>query len=487
MAAIWVLVAGLAGVVLGYWLGGRPAADLRTRLATRESDLRTAEANFRQAIADLAATSERAARADRLADELSATRAQHAEATDSLRREHEAQLHALRTESVRLTSELATLREKTASFDERERILLEAKEELRKQFELSGQQVLDKAQAAFLERAQERFAHSEKASKEAVAALLAPVNQRLKSYEDQVGALEKARVDAFGQLTGQIELLRSGQEQVRAEAQRLGNSLRNAPKARGRWGEQQLRNVLEQCGLAEHTDFVTEHSITTEDGRLRPDAVIRIPGQKSLIVDAKVSLNAYQEAFEAADDTARDAALKAHVASMKNHIQQLGAKSYQSQFEEAPDYVVMFVPGEHFVAAALEQDPDLWDFAFRAKVLLATPTNLVAIARTVAMVWQQDKIAREAVEIGRAGAELYGRLKNAADHLKGVGAGLDRAVRKYNEFVGSFERNVLSSARRLSDKGVSIERGEIEVVPAVESTPRYVEEAEPLMLATPEG
>jgi len=487
MAAIWVLVAGLAGVVLGYWLGGRPAADLRTRLAAGEADLRTAEANFRQAIADLAATSERAARADRLADELSATRTQHAEATVSLRREHEAQLHALRTESVRLTSELATLREKTASFDERERILLEAKEELRKQFELSGQQVLDKAQAAFLERAQERFAHSEKASKEAVAALLAPVNQRLKSYEDQVGALEKARVDAFGQLTGQIELLRSGQEQVRAEAQRLGNSLRNAPKARGRWGEQQLRNVLEQCGLAEHTDFITEHSITTEDGRLRPDAVIRIPGQKSLIVDAKVSLNAYQEAFEAADDTARDTALKAHVASMKNHIQQLGAKSYQSQFEEAPDYVVMFVPGEHFVAAALEQDPDLWDFAFRAKVLLATPTNLVAIARTVAMVWQQDKIAREAVEIGRAGAELYDRLATASEHLKGVGAGLDRAVRKYNDFVGSFERNVLSSGRRLRDKGVSIGKREIDEVAAVESSPRYVEEAEPMMLATPEG
>ena len=171
---------------------------------------------------------------------------------------------------------------------------------------------------------------------------------------------------------------------------------------------------------------------------------------------------------------------------MRNHVQTLGAKSYQSQFAEAPDYVVMFVPGEHFVSAALEHDPELWDFAFRNKVLLATPTNLVAIARTVAMVWQQDKLAREAVEIGNAGKELYERLATAGDHLKGMGAGLDRAVRKYNDFVGSFERNVLSSGRRLRDKGIEIGKREIDDVPLVESLPRYGEgEVTALPLASP--
>jgi hypothetical protein len=255
--------------------------------------------------------------------------------------------------------------------------------------------------------------------------LLAPVDQRLKSYEEQVGKLERERVDAFGQLNGMIQAVREGQEQVRAEAARLGNSLRNAPKARGRWGEQQLRNVLEQCGLSEHTDFVTEHSIETEEGRLRPDAIVRIPGNKLLVIDAKVSLNAYQDAFEAADDTARGVALAAHVQSMRNHIQTLGAKSYQSQFEEAPDYVLMFVPGEHFIAAALERDPQLWDFAFDRRVLLASPTNLVAICRTVAQVWRQDGLAREAREIGRMGGELYDRLAVAAEHLKRVGSGLE--------------------------------------------------------------
>jgi len=234
-----------------------------------------------------------------------------------------------------------------------------------------------------------------------------------------------------------------------------------------------LRNVLEQCGLAEHTDFVTEHSIDTEDGRLRPDAIVNIPGQKKLVIDAKVSLNAYQEAFEAADDAARDRALDEHVRSMRSHVQTLGAKSYQSQFEDAPDYVVMFVPGEHFVAAALEKDPELWDFAFRNKVLLATPTNLVAIARTVAQVWRQDGLAREAREIGRMGGELYDRLAVAAEHLKRVGGGLSSAVDNYNKFVGSFERNVLSTGRRLRDKHIEIGKREIEEVAMVEALPRY--------------
>jgi DNA recombination protein RmuC len=231
--------------------------------------------------------------------------------------------------------------------------------------------------------------------------------------------------------------------------------------------------VLEQCGLSEHTDFNLEHSMDTDEGRLRPDAIVHVPGQKKLVIDAKVSLNAYQAAFECSDDGERKRHLDLHARSMRNHVQTLGAKSYQSQFADAPDYVVMFVPGEHFVAAALEHDPELWDFAFHNKVLLATPTNLVAIARTVAMVWKQDQLAREALEIGKSGTELYDRLAVAADHLKGMGASLDRAVRKYNDFVGSFERNVLSSGRRLKDKGIEIGKREIEDVPLVEAAPRY--------------
>ncbi len=452
ITAVIAILALFAGLLVGWFAGSRPVAEWRSRFETRDAEARGLDEQFRRAITELAGASERAARADQLTDDLAAARDER--------------------EAVR--AELATLKANAAHFEEQKRLLLEAQEALKKEFENAGSKVLEKAQEAFLSRAQARFEESEKTQGERLSALLAPVGNKLENYEKQVRELEEKRVDAFGQLLGQIDALRSGQEQVRREAQRLGNSLTNAPKARGRWGERALQNVLEQCGLSEHTDFSTEHSVETEQGRLRPDAIVRIPGNKQLVIDAKVSLNAYQEAFEAEDDDdVRKAALTQHARSMRNHVQTLGAKSYQSQFDEAPDYVVMFVPGEHFVAAALEHDPELWDFAFRNKVLLATPTNLVAIARTVAEVWRQDTIAREAVEIGKAGAELYERLATAADHLKRVGSGLESAVKNYNNFVGSFERNVLSSGKRLRDKGIAIGKREIDDVPLVEASPRY--------------
>ncbi|MBV1688070.1 DNA recombination protein RmuC [Novosphingobium sp. G106] len=485
-ATLFAIVALVIGLGLGWFLGGRPVAEWRQRFLARDGEAREIDEKFRRAITELAGATERATRADALAGELAEASARNAAlqgqlATASTRADSAerlaAELPELRSSREALRAELATLKANASNFDEKQRLLMEAQEALKKEFEAAGTKVLEGAQKAFLERAQERFTVSEEKSAERLKALLAPVGDRLKSYEEQVTALEAKRVDSFGQLTGLIEGMRVGQEQVRAEAARLGNSLRNAPKARGRWGEQQLKNVLEQCGLSEHTDFVTEHSIDTDDGRLRPDAIVRIPGQKVLVIDAKVSLNAYQEAFEAQDDLVRDTAMAQHVASMRNHVQTLGAKSYQSQFEDAPDYVVMFVPGEHFVAAALEKDPELWDFAFRNRVLLATPTNLVAIARTVAQVWRQDGLAREAREIGRMGGELYDRLAVAAEHMKRVGSGLSSAVDNYNKFVGSFERNVLSSGRKLRDKHIEIGKREIEEVPLIESAPRYAESA----------
>ena len=451
------LFAGLiGGTFLGWFLGARPVTEWRERFTVRDREARELDEKFRRAITELAGANERAIRADSMTEELA-----------GVRRERES-----------LRAELATLKANAAHFEEQKRLLLEAREDLKKQFEVAGAKVLEGAQEAFLRRAQERFSVSEEKNEERIKALLAPVGERLKSYEKQVSEMESKRVDAFGQLHGLIQSMREGQEQVRAEAARLGNSLRNAPKARGRWGEQQLKNVLEQCGLAEHTDFETERSIETEEGRLRPDAIVRIPGNKLLVIDAKVSLNAYQDAFEAEDENARSTFLDQHAASMRNHIQTLGNKSYQSQFEEAPDYVLMFVPGEHFIAAALEQDPNIWNFAFERRVLLASPTNLVAIARTVAQVWRQDGLAREAREIGRMGGDLYDRLAVAADHLKRVGSGLEGAVNNYNKFVGSFERNVLSAGRRLRDKHIEIGKREIDEVPLVESAPRYGEAAE---------
>ena len=429
--SILIIIAVLAGMIIGafggWFAGTRPAAQLRERLKAQEAEAEEREVEFKRAVAELG----------------------------------EARI------------EVATLKANAANFDKQMAAMKEAREEMLAQFKATGAEVLQSNQEEFLKRAEARFKESEATGEAKIKALLSPVGERLEKYEKQVETLEKQRVDAFGQLNGLIQSMREGQEQVRREAQRLGNSLTNAPKARGRWGERALQNLLEQCGLAQHTDFMMEHSIDTDDGRLRPDAIINVPGQKKLVIDSKVSLNAYQAAFEADEDNERDRHLALHAKSMRTHVQTLGAKSYQSQFEEAPDYVIMFVPGEHFVTAALEADPELWDFAFERRVLLATPTNLVAIARTVAQVWRQDGLAKEAQEIGRMGAELYDRLRVAAEHLKRVGGGLDSAVRNYNKFVGSFERNVLSSGKRLAEKGIEIGKAEIEEVPLVESTPNY--------------
>ena len=374
-------------------------------------------------------------------------------------------------------NELARFEEREKSFEARIKELVEARDSLGSQFAEISNKLLAEAQDAFLKRADQRFRQSEESAGKELKSLLQPVHDRLERYETTVQKVEAERRDAFGILSGQIEAMRSGTERVSAEAAKLVNALRNVPKARGRWGEQQLRNVLESCGLSEHCDFQTEVSIAGEEGsRLRPDVVVRVPGGQSLVIDAKVSLNAYQDAFGAVDDSERAAHLAAHATAIRAHVNTLGAKAYWSQFPDAPDYVVMFIPGEHFLSAALEQDHALWDYAFDRKVLLATPTNLIAIARTVAAVWRQEKLAKEARQIGELGKELYERLAKAADDLRKVGGGLATAVNNYNSFVSSFEGRSLVTARKFRDLNIEPTKREIEVLQAVEALPRYAED-----------
>lgn len=362
--------------------------------------------------------------------------------------------------------------EKCHPLKQRMEELRQAKDMLAAQFNDIGGKLLDEAQEKFLKRADERFKESEANSGQKLSALLQPVHQRLEKYEEAVSKVEAERREAYGNLQGLMESMRVSSEAVRTEAAKLGNSLRNAPKARGRWGEQQLRNVLETCGLSEHADFQTEVSMDTADGRLRPDVIIRVPGGRNLVIDAKVSLNAYQDAFEANEEDARATALAAHAASMKAHVNALGQKSYQDQFDDAPDYVIMFVPGEHFLAAALEQDQQLWDFAFNKRVLLATPTNLIAIARTVSAVWKQEQMAGQAREIAALGRELYGRLATMGGHVGKMGKNLDTAVSAYNSLVGSLESQVLTQAKRFEELGVDTGGKAIEPLPIVDQVTR---------------
>ncbi len=477
-----IVIALIAGLAIGWFLGGKPVSDARAEREEAQSALKALQEQFNAAIRDLAGASERAKLADDLSLRLEGVRAENAAlsgqlaaATERARQADDLsqRLDRLAAEHAAASRELSALKADAANHEKQVRMLVEAREQLSQQFGEVGNKLLGQAQEAFLRRANERFAQSEEKNEEKIRTLLAPVGERLKTYEEQVQKIEATRSEAYGTLTGLIEQMRAGQDRVQAEAARLVNSLRNAPKARGRWGEQQLRNVLESCGLAERTDFAMEVSLDTEDGRLRPDAVVKVPGGRSLVIDAKVSLNAYQDAFGADDDGARKIALAAHCASMKAHIDGLSRKAYWDQFSDAPDYVIMFVPGEHFLSAALEHDPSLWDHAFDKKVLLATPTNLVAIARTVASVWRQEGLAAEAKQIGQLGKELYDRLAVSAEHLKRVGSGLSSAVGHYNKFVGSFERNVLSTGRKFAALNIETGKRELETIDEIEALPRY--------------
>jgi DNA recombination protein RmuC len=456
------LLALLAGLAIGWLLASRRASASAVELAAAQAKVADLDI-VRQARDAVEHERNDAMR------ELAAARARA--------EERDAELHALRETSLADTRDLREVSAENAELkaraEEREQAHQQALQRLQQQFDAAAAKALESAQRQFLERADARFRQSEEASGQKLAALLQPVNDRLQRYEEGVRVVEQERRASYGQLEGQIKLMREGQESVRAEAAKLVNALRNAPKARGRWGEQQLRNVLESCGLSEHADFQTEVSVDDgEGGRFRPDVIIRIPGGKTLIIDAKVSLNAYQDAFGAVEEAERLAGLAAHAAAMRAHVNGLGAKSYWAQFADAPDYVIMFVPGEHFLSAALEHDPTLWDFAFDRRVLLATPTNLIAIAQTVSAVWRQEKLAQEAREIGQLGKELYARLSVMGGHVAKLGRNLDLAANAYNAMVGSLESQVLTQARRFEQLNIDTGAKQIEPMPVVETNTR---------------
>ncbi|WP_287978454.1 DNA recombination protein RmuC [Sphingomonas sp.] len=470
VVAILALVVGL---LLGWLIAGRRAAGLAADLAVAETRARDAD------LVRQARDAVERERNDAMRDAAS-LRAQNEERAGLADRLH-AELAAIRTDRDAARAEIAGLRAQAEAFEARLVELREAKEVLSAQFGEVANRLLSDAQKAFLERADARFRQSEESAGQNLKALLQPVNERLARYEEGVAKVEAERRDAFGDLKGQIEQMRLGQERVSGEAAKLVNALRNAPKARGRWGEQQLRNVLETCGLAEHTDFAMEVSVTDGDGgRLRPDAIVRVPGGKSLIIDAKVSLNAYQDAFGAVDEAERQIGLAAHAQSMRVHVNGLGNKAYWAQFDDTPEYVIMFVPGEHFLSAALEHDPTLWDFAFDKRVLLATPTNLIAIARTVSAVWRQEKLASQAREIGALGKELYQRLTVMGGHVARLGKNLDTAMGAYNAFVGSLESQVLTSAKRFEALNIDTGGKAIDALPVGEQTARPLTKLVPL-------
>jgi len=348
---------------------------------------------------------------------------------------------------------------------------------LRDQAAATAQAVTEQLMA----RAAESFKSQELLAQQRMEAQLKPVAETLQKFQEHVAAVEKVRAEETGGLKVQIESLLKASTETQFEARKLSAALRRGAGVQGRWGEQTLRNVLEAAGLVSRFDFVEQFSVDTDEGRRRPDVKVSMPGNGVFVIDAKCSLNAFLDAQEAVDDASREAALVRHAQSVRSHMQDLSAKTYWDQFqkERSPDFVAMFVPGDGFLAAALDRLPDLMSDAMNKRVLLVTPTTLFALCKAVAYGWRVEEQSANADKIAALGRELYKRLSVMGGHAAALGKSLEGAVGRYNQFVGSLETQVLTQARRFEDLAVDHEAKEIPALEPIEVAPRALAKLAP--------
>ncbi len=401
----------------------------------------------------------------------------------------EAELQSMRDE---LTRSEAHLKAELKAAEEKHALLERAEEKLTHTFKslssealkVSSEQFLQLAKTSLTTQTEQAKSELEK-RKTAIENLVTPVKESLGKFELRIGEIEKVREGAYSELKQQVRSLLESQHGLERETKSLVRALRQ-PTGRGQWGEIQLKRVVELAGMQEHCDFHTQTSTTTDEGkRLRPDLIVRLPGDKTIVVDSKTPMDAYLDAIEATEDAIRLDALERHARQVRTHIQQLSAKNYTSQFEHAPEFTVLFLPSESFFSAALQVDSGLIEKGVDLGVILATPTTLIALLRAVAYGWRQEAVAQNAREISALGRELHERLAVLADHFSSLGRSLNSAVNNYNKTVGSLESRVLPSARRFEELKATQESKTIETVEPIDSNARSLQSTSPVTVEKP--